>query len=258
MAEQILDAEKPTRKIYNEIAIALATIFGGPLVAGYLIAENFKAFNQTDKAKKTWFYAITATASIFAGLILTPYNIALKIPNWIIPLINVIIVSFLVQHFQRQNISAHIASGGQLFGWWRSTAVTLIGGTITIIFLSICLLLFSGSIINTLTSTKTYGSMKHEIIFVKENITEREVDKIANGLTTAAFFDNAVPKAVFVKRENNTYDLSVPVLAGTENNHQVLQQYVGLRDDLQKLFPNNRIVLNLTVDDTNNVIRRLE
>ncbi|MCZ4320240.1 hypothetical protein O4H26_14700 [Aequorivita viscosa] len=30
-------------KLYSTIAISIATFFGGPLAAGYLIGENFKA-----------------------------------------------------------------------------------------------------------------------------------------------------------------------------------------------------------------------
>ncbi len=39
--EQILDIEKPKPKIYNYRAIGVGTFLGGPLVAGYFIAENF-------------------------------------------------------------------------------------------------------------------------------------------------------------------------------------------------------------------------
>jgi hypothetical protein len=46
MMEEILDAEKPMQKIYNTKAIIIGTFLGGPLVAGYFIAENFKAFNE--------------------------------------------------------------------------------------------------------------------------------------------------------------------------------------------------------------------
>lgn len=129
--EQILDIEKPKQRIYKERAIWVGTFLGGPLAAGYLIAENFKAFNETDKARKTWIYAIIATIVIFGGIFLIPDNT--KIPNQIIPLIYTVIAYYLVQHFQGQNISSHISSGGGLFSWWRTIAVGIIGLVITII-----------------------------------------------------------------------------------------------------------------------------
>ncbi|MEJ5055640.1 hypothetical protein [Sphingobacterium sp. MYb382] len=37
---------KPAYKIYSDSAITLGTFLGGPLAAGYMMAANFKAFNQ--------------------------------------------------------------------------------------------------------------------------------------------------------------------------------------------------------------------
>ena len=53
--EETLAIKIPTQKIYKNRAIEIATFLGGPLVAGYLIAENFKAFNEPDKSKKRGF-----------------------------------------------------------------------------------------------------------------------------------------------------------------------------------------------------------
>ena len=107
--EEIIDNQTPTTKIYKEKAIYVGTMLGGPLAAGYLIAENFKAFNDINKAKKTWIYAIIATIIIFGGVFMIPQNI--KIPNQIIPLIYSGIAYYLVQHFQGQQIVKHINSG---------------------------------------------------------------------------------------------------------------------------------------------------
>ena len=42
--------------------------------------------------------------------------------------------------------------------------------------------------------------MKHEISFDENNITETEVNKIADGLTKMTFFDDAVTKYVYAKK----------------------------------------------------------
>jgi hypothetical protein len=57
-----------TKKIYTDRLIWAGTFLGGPLVAGYLIAENFKVFNEPNKVKLTWIYAIIATIVIFGGV----------------------------------------------------------------------------------------------------------------------------------------------------------------------------------------------
>lgn len=253
--EETLDIQTPTNKIYKDREIWVGTFLGGPLVAGYLIAENFKAFNETDKAKKTWIYAIIASVLVFGGAFLIPDNI--KIPNQIIPLIYTAIAYYLVQHFQGQNISAHLNSGGQLFSWWRTIVVGLIGLAITIIPI------FGFALLSDATSsigsdTKTYGVMKHEIAFDKNNISESEVNKIADGLITTTFFDEAVTKFVYAKKVNNNYELSISVVDGIANDGQALQSFIGLRTDLQTLFPNNKIIFKLVVDNLDNVVKTIE
>ena len=42
-----------SQKLYNERAILIATFLGGPLAGGFLLAQNFNAFNEPGKAGKT-------------------------------------------------------------------------------------------------------------------------------------------------------------------------------------------------------------
>jgi len=49
--EQTLDNQILVGKIYKAKEIYVGTFLGGPLVAGYTIAENFKIFGEIDKAK---------------------------------------------------------------------------------------------------------------------------------------------------------------------------------------------------------------
>jgi hypothetical protein len=127
ITEQASEAVKSEKRIYKDRAIWVATYFGGPLVAGYLIAENFKAFNETDKAKKTWIYTITGTIIMFGGIFSIPNDIREFIPRYFIPLIYTAIAYGVIKQYQRNNISAFIALGGKPFGWWRTIIVSSIG-----------------------------------------------------------------------------------------------------------------------------------
>jgi len=253
--EEIIDNQTPTTKIYKEKAIYVGTMLGGPLAAGYLIAENFKAFNEINKAKKTWIFAIIATIIIFGGVFMIPENS--KIPNQMIPLIYTGIAYYLVQHFQGQQIAAHNNLGGQLFSWWRTILVGIIGLTITVIPI-FGFYFLSNKIDSASISTKTFGIKKHEISFDKSNISEREVDNIANGLTKTFFFDDAQQKITCVKKVGNTYEVTIPIIDGISTDNQAMQPFFGLRTDLQTLFPNNKIVLNLVEDNFDNVVKRIE
>jgi hypothetical protein len=41
-------------------------------------------------------------------------------------------------------------------------------------------------------------------------------------------------------------------------DNQAMQPFFGIRTDLQTLFPNNKIVLNLVEDNFDNVVKRIE
>lgn len=123
--------EIPTHKIYKERAIWVGAFLGGPLVAGYLIAENFKVFNEPEKAKKTWFFTIISTILIFGGIFLLPETI--KIPNQIIPITYTVIAYYLAKHFQEKKMMEHIKNGGEYYSWWRIIAIGVIGIFISII-----------------------------------------------------------------------------------------------------------------------------
>ncbi len=124
MEENLLPSQ-PTFKLYKDRAIYVGTFLGGPLVAGYLAAENFKQLGQKDKVKTTWIIAILATIIIFSGIFLIP-NIE-KVPNYIIPLVYTAIAQFLVQKFQGSAIKTHIEIGGQTYSIWRVVWIGLVG-----------------------------------------------------------------------------------------------------------------------------------
>lgn len=253
--EQTLDNQTPTEKIYKDRAIWVGTFLGGPLAAGYMIAENFKTFNDIDKAKKTWIYTIIATIVIFGGIFLIPDNV--KIPNHVIPLIYTAIAYYLVQHYQGNNISTHLSLGGPLHSWWRTIAVGIIG-LVVIAIPIFAFVLLSDSIDNASISTQTYGIMKHEIAFDKSNISEAEVNKIADGFTQTTFFDEEVTKYVYAKKANGKYEITISIVEGIANDSQALQPFISLRNDLQALFPNNIIVFKLVVDNLDNVVKTIE
>ena len=251
--EETINIQAPTEKIYKDKAIYIGTFIGGPLVAGYFIAENFKAFGEDNRAKKTWLYTIIATIVIFGGIFLIPDSS--KIPNQIIPLIYTGIAYYLVKHFQGQNIEAHINSGGKLFSWWRTIGIGFAGLAVILMVVIATVLLTEPT---TIDSTKTYGVMKHEIAFDKSNITEREVDKLAEGLTKTTFFDEAFTKFVYAKKVDSRFEISISVDKSVASNAEVLEPFVQLRTELQTLFPDNKIVFNLVVDNLDNIVKRLE
>jgi hypothetical protein len=137
--DEVLDNMPTPTKIYRDKSIWVATFIGGPLAAGYLIAENFKAFNEPYKVQKTWLYTIIFTLVIFAAIMAIPDTV--KFPNQIIPLVYTAVVYYLVQHFQGEKIATHINTGGEIYGWGRTIGVAITGFVITFAIIFVASLL---------------------------------------------------------------------------------------------------------------------
>jgi hypothetical protein len=123
--EENLITPLPDYKLYKDRAIYVGTILGGPLVAGYLAAENFKHIGQPDKVKNAWFVAILSTVVIFGVVFYIPD--VQKLPRYIIPIIYSGIAQYLVQRFQGNAIKEHIQQGGQVYSIWRAVWIGLVG-----------------------------------------------------------------------------------------------------------------------------------
>lgn len=247
--------QTPQEKIFKDKAFWVGTFIGGPLVAGYFLAENFKVFKEFDKVKKSWVYAILTTIIVFIISFSIPENV--KVPNQLIPLIYTGLAYFLVIHFQGDKIKEHLDSGGKPHSWWRIIGISFIGLIVTTLPI-IGYVYFTDPVTDFSTETRTYGIMKHEIAFDSNNISTSEIDNIAEGFRKTTYFDNAVTKYVYAKEENGNYLLYLSVIDGIENDNYALKPFNQLQKDMQKEFPDKKIIVNLVVDYLDNVVKRIE
>ena len=144
MEENLLSLP-PDFKLYKDRAVYVGTFLGGPLVAGYLFAENFKRLGQQDKAKSAWLIAIISTIVIIGIVFFIP-NIE-KIPSYIIPIIYGGIAQFLVQKNQGAAIKSHIENGGQVYSVWRAVWIGLVGAAILFAIILAILLLTNNEVL---------------------------------------------------------------------------------------------------------------
>ena len=129
--DEALEDAKLEGKLYEDKAIYLGTFLGGPLVATYMLAENYKKFGMPEKATKVWIIGIVAVIVLFTLMLSVPDDIA--IPNLLIPAIMAGIVYGIVKASQAELIKNHIAAGGEVYGWGRNLVVAIIGIIVTII-----------------------------------------------------------------------------------------------------------------------------
>jgi hypothetical protein len=123
MEENILTAP-PEYKLYRDRAIFLATFLGGPLVAGYLIGENYWNLGEKQLFRKTWLYT-------FIALVLT-VGVAFNLPealnrSYIIPILYTALAQYLVKRLQGDRLALHARNGGEFYPIWRAAIFGLIG-----------------------------------------------------------------------------------------------------------------------------------
>jgi hypothetical protein len=144
MEENLLSSQ-PDFKLYKDRAVYVGTFLGGPLVAGYLAAENFKKLGQLENVKPAWIIAIITTLVIFGSIFFIP-GIE-KMPRYIMPIVYGGIAQYLVQKYQGSAIKLHIENGGAVYSVWRAVWIGLVGCAILAAFVfAIILIMNKGSL----------------------------------------------------------------------------------------------------------------
>ena len=121
-------------KFYSQRAIGIATFFGGPLAACYLVRENYLVLNKPDEAKKALLYGLLATVAVLGFILLTPEDVIGKIPNQIFPLIYTAVIYYVVESTQGETLKLHEKFGNEFISGWKAA---LVGFIAMLIFLSV-------------------------------------------------------------------------------------------------------------------------
>lgn len=107
------------RRVYRESSIQMATFLGGPVVGGYMIAQNFKAFDQHGKVQVTWFFACFIT--------LVGIALVFLLPLFLYFLAQAVVSAYFLTFYQYEFIRDHIKHGGTLHSVRRSLRIALKG-----------------------------------------------------------------------------------------------------------------------------------
>jgi hypothetical protein len=132
MEQESIFQEIPTEKLYKPKSIYLATFFGGPLVAGYMISSNYRALNEKQNVAKTWVFTILGSILILILSYVINYRSTRPIPGFLFPLIYSIITYSVVNLAQKEKIAAYISEGGKFHPSSRIITVTIFGIIISV------------------------------------------------------------------------------------------------------------------------------
>lgn len=114
-------------KIYSITAIGVATFLGGPLAGYYLLSKNYETLNNKDAADKMLTTGVIVTLSMLLILSLLTF-----IPNYLISIIFIILLTNHANKNQAEGIEKVLASGGSKYSGWNVFGVIIITGLLTI------------------------------------------------------------------------------------------------------------------------------
>jgi hypothetical protein len=112
-----------TTKFYSQRAITIASYFGSPLAAGYLIRQNFVALGKEDYGNYSMLIGIISTLLIFIGVFSIPELIMNKIPNTLIPLIYTAIIYLINEKLQGKDLKEQKKNNGEFYSAWKAVGI---------------------------------------------------------------------------------------------------------------------------------------
>lgn len=220
-------------KLYSSRAIGGATFLGGPLAAGYMIGENFKALDKPNQGRNSLLIGIISTIILFIGIFMIPENLIDKIPSQIFPLIYTGIILGIVEWKFGSALKSHKENGNQFFSGWRAAGI----GFLSLIIISIGIFgyVFFGM------NNEAYDQYDKEIAVFTSN--ENESLQFYNYLDTKSDYalikeleDKTIPKweenIQIIKKTNEIEDLPTELI----EQNKILLKYAELRLEAFNLF----------------------
>ena len=136
-----------TKKIYTKGWILFGTYLGGPLAGGYYVSKNFETFGQQNYADKALKIGIVATIAFFGLFAFIPPSITSKVPNFIIPICYLAILSNYLGKYQDKMLETHLKNGGEKYSGWKVFCIAVACLVISLAFFFTLLLALPMSIL---------------------------------------------------------------------------------------------------------------
>jgi len=236
-------------KLYSNREISIATFFGGPLAAGYLVKKNYQVMGDSNRADKSLLIGIISTIIMFAGLFSLPEPIIDKIPEPLIPAIYAAIISLIVSKLQGPFIKAHKENGGLFHSGWKAAGVGAVA--MLILFAGIAVVAFFAGDFAVKSDFDALGYDKETAKFTANETKAMEVFKVL-GTADAIYLKDEFEKGLILWKSNrdiinrlNSYK-NLPKTLQLQN--QKLLKYCELR------IQQSDVILKSLAEDTDKYI----
>ncbi len=158
-----------TSQIYTKNPNDIATFSGGPLIAGYLLSQNFKTFGQIESAKKSIQYSLLWFVLVIFGSILLPESVK----RTLIPifyLLPIVLADMVIKMHQGSKIEEFLK-----LGYKTSSSLVLFGKSLLSLIVSLIFALTMSLASNYFYMKTNYlGSLNY---YCSSTFSERSLSK---------------------------------------------------------------------------------
>lgn len=127
--EEIIDYEAPKLKVYKVNAMWLATFLGGPLAAGYIFTQNYKAMGEARLARISLTITLVVSSLLFSIALFVPEGSILS--SRFLPILTVVVAQSLCKRLQGAKLESYATDSSTYFGWGRVCLISVIGLLLT-------------------------------------------------------------------------------------------------------------------------------
>ncbi len=208
MADPITEDSK---KFYSQRDISIATFFGGPLAAGFLVKKNYETMGLDGPAKRSLIIGILSTILLVAGLIALPEHVTDQIPVAILPGIYTGIIYLIVEKLQGPVLNQHKAGGGAFYSGWNAAGTGLVAMVILISFVAVTA--FMAGDLTKRTSGFNQGIYDEGVAVFMQN--QEKATAVFNVFETAdpRFLVDELNKGIALWKENKQIILRLDTLS---------------------------------------------
>jgi hypothetical protein len=230
---------KSEAKVFTKKSIGLATLFGGPIVTGYMISENFIAFGEREKGKQSLINGAIGTALFLSALMAIPEKYMALLPNSvansIFPALYTFVGVWWMEKVQGQQIIKHFEQGGGTYSRWKAAGIGIIGLIITLAFI------FGQFFLVSIFTPEMEGKKiivndnKNRVYY--ESIDSAEAANLIDTLRTLKFFDVNYDLYFKIEGKEKGYRILFPTEKDYWYSPEVLGHYAAFKSFLENRFP---------------------
>ncbi|MBW8323668.1 MAG: hypothetical protein K0M50_02785 [Prolixibacteraceae bacterium] len=189
------------KKIYNLNQIEGACVIGSPIVAGILIAHNYRAMGEHQKGTLWIIIGIVWTLALIGIAMVLPENMFEK-SRMLLPALNGLLLYPIINRLQGDKIREHFKNKGEKGSNWLVAGLTL--GMVALI-LTPTILLDRISPINKYTRQ----AFDSNGIYYNSGMPLDEVNKLGGILQRIEYFNPESPVEVVFLTTDTTYELKL-------------------------------------------------